>query len=169
MTFSAECSHFVVTVKQFNDTVDNEENEQVGTEDNPIHWEPVCPAEERDYADDAATISKLLKSIDFDVDFLFPVLGMKWKFVATWIIEPPVQLPCHAIKYTLDDYLQGTYGGHHQYVAAEALVFYRRHSPWLKPHLTDTQIAFLENMCCVLRALLRSAGWSVRCNGHTFP
>jgi hypothetical protein len=154
-------------VKQFEEGNEDEEME-LGTKDNPIRWEPTCPSEQRDYADDAATISRLFNFINFDHDFLFPILSMNWKYVVTWFIEPAVESSCDAIMLTLKCYLQGEHPDNHG-VAADAIVFYRRHSPQLKAHLMDTEVDFLENMCCVLRGLLRTAGWSVRNDGLTFP
>jgi len=138
--------------------------QSLGGPDNSIFWEPTCPDEERDYADDALLLGKLFNSLDFDMFIRYLHLVGNEK-AANEIILPASRSTCTGLKACLENYLDDVTFDYAD-AAARTLVFYRRHSPQLEPHLAQAAVDFLEGMCNYLLCLLRNAGYHVAHTAH---
>ena len=124
-----------------------------------IAWEPTCPNQNRDFADDAACLSSFFQTLNFDDDFIEPLLCEPRKTGADKVILPAFNASCNYLKSELDFYLER--GLSDPAAGTKGLVFYRRHSIQLKPHLTSSSIEFYESMCNFLASILHNAGYSM--------
>jgi len=132
----------------------------LGTADNPVYWEPTCFSGKRNHFDDAALISTVCEHCDFENDFLLPLLQAPHSAAAYWELMPPIKASCDLLKEKIDSYLRFD-NSPQQVLCTEALVFYRRHSPWLEPHLTQAEVDLLESMCMFVLCFLRNSGYHV--------
>ena len=132
----------------------------LGAASNPIYWEPTCPDEERDHGEDGLILQKILCEVDFDDKFIQSLHTTGHQKAAAEIILPALRASCDGLKASLKCYHRGIERNHQQ-AAADALVFYRRHSPQLEPHITYDEGDFLEGMCNFLLCFLRNAGYHV--------
>jgi len=133
--------------------------DSLGGRDNAVFWEPSCPDEARDYAHDALLLGKLFNSLDFD-GFMRWLHLMGSSKAAAEIILPASRSTCDGLKACLENHWDGV-AFDEEDAAARAIVFYRRHSPQLRPHLTQAEVDFLDGMCNYLLCLLRNAGYHV--------
>jgi len=134
-----------------------EELKALHTEDR-VSWEPTSPHENRDHSDDAACLRGFFKCLDYDADF-FDVLLCGSNRKAADAILPAIKSSCNTLKHDLNLYQEGNVSD--PAAGAKALVFYRRNSFPLKPHLTTEEFDFYESMSNFLVCVLRRAGYSV--------
>ena len=124
-----------------------------------IFWGPSCPNEERNYSNDAHIINEL-----YDADYaelLFQLYTGAHKSAVSVLLLPAIDSSCNALKADLYAYFDG--GTLPTAIAcAKALVFYRRHSPHLKPYMSDAKIYYYEYLCGLFRDFLEEAGHCVR-------
>jgi len=126
--------------------------------ENPVSWEPTCPAEQRDQSDYITWFKAFVKCVAFDEDFFDVVLCGDFQEAASKIFYV-INLPSEDLRRGLELYQEGNF--HDPFVGAKALVFYRRHSFFLKPHLTAEEVNFYESMSNFLVCVLRRANYSV--------
>jgi hypothetical protein len=126
-----------------------------------VYGEPTSPCENRnrDHADDAMCLRGFFKYLDYDMDFLGTLLCASNRDAAD-VILPAIKASCNDIKHDLDQYQKGDVSDDPA-AGAKALVFYRRHSFPLKPHLTTEEFDFYESMSRFLVCVLRRAGYTV--------
>ena len=132
--------------------------------ENLTNEEPTSPCENRnrDHADDAVCLRGFFMYLDYDMDFFGTLLCASNKEAAD-VILPAIKASCNDIKHDLNQYQKGDVSDDPA-AGAKALVFYRRHSFQLKPHLTTEEFDFYESMSNFLACILRRAGYSVNGN-----
>ena len=121
-------------------------------------FEPTCLCGERNHADDAACLRALFKCLNYDKDFLDTLVCADSKKAVNAIVCA-VNATCNAIKHDIESYQELTVSNPD--AGTKALVFYRRHSFALKPHLTADEVQFFDSMCNFLACILRKAGYTV--------
>jgi len=129
------------------------------SEGNTVSWEGTCPCHIRDYKDDAMCLRNLFHHLNYDRDFLSPLLFGSYDNAAKSAILPAIASCCDDIKYTMHFY--SDHETSDQVVGTKALVFYRRHSFPLRAYLTADEVEFYESMCNLLACILRQAGYTV--------
>lgn len=134
--------------------------ETLGSADNPIFWEPTCFDQNCNHTDDTLRIRYICDQLDFDAKFIQPLHCLGHQKATTQVLMPALRSTCHGLKAGIDCYSQGISHDHDQ-AAADAVVLFRRHSPWIKPHLTDSEADLLQGLCNYLLCLLRNAGYHV--------
>jgi hypothetical protein len=145
--------------------LEREEVEDHGLNGDPVRWEPTCPNEDRDFFKDASQLGLLHKHLAFEETFIVPFAHNSRQMTLHMLVWPAIQASCDALKADLEAFLQGDMTDRSA-VTAKALVFYRRHSPQLAPHLTTSEIDAYEGMCNFLICVFRNAGYPVHGSSH---
>jgi len=130
------------------------------TED-PVNSEPTPALEKRNFAEDAACLRGFFMHLDYDMDFLDTLLCASNKEAANVILSA-IKAPSSDIMHDLKVYQEGDLSD--PAAGAKALVFYKRSSSALRPHLTAEEVNFYEGMSNLLACVLRRAGYSVNGN-----
>ena len=130
----------------------------VGPKKKTIHWGPSCFNEQRNYFNDARIMSEV-SDADYS-ELLEHFYSRSHNNAVAMLLLPAVESSCDTLKGDLFAYLDGNLPT--AIACAKALVFYRRHSFHLEPHLSSSNINFYESMCDLLPDFFRTAGHRVR-------